>query len=144
MDDDKSGKLDIKEFTKAMRELRIGLTDPDIERLFNLFDINHDGQISYPEFLKILAGEMPEKRKEIVKAAFKKLDKDNDNVITIDDLRTVFSAEKHPDVVAKLKTESEILAEFLETFEQHYSIIVFFMLDKLGIASGIKRWESNS
>lgn len=124
MDDDKSGKLEAQEFAKGMKELRVGLNDEDIKRLFSMFDINHDGTISYNEFLKILMGEMNEFRTQVVDAAFKKLDKNGDGVITMDDLKDVYTASRHPDVVAKHKTEGEILAEFLDTFEQHYSIVV--------------------
>ncbi len=130
MDDDRSGKLDTHEFTKAMKELRIGLSDSDIERLFNLFDMNRDGQISYAEFLRIVTGEMNETRKQLVEAAFKKLDKNGDGVITVDDLKDVYKASRHPDVVAKRRTEGEVLAEFLDTFEQHYSILVSFLAVK--------------
>ena len=124
MDDDRSGKLDTREFSKAMKELRIGLSDSDIDRLFNLFDLDHDGQISYAECLRIVTGEMNEARKQLVDAVFKKLDKNGDGVITVDDLKDVYKANRHPDVLAKRRTEGEILAEFLDTFEQHYSIVV--------------------
>lgn len=128
MDDDKSGKLDTQEFTKAMKELRIGLQDSDIARLFALFDINHDGTISYAEFMKIVAGEMNEARQQVIEAAFKKLDKTGDGIVTIEDLRDFYKAGRHPDVLAKRRTEGEILAEFLDTFEQHYSILVIIII----------------
>lgn len=124
MDDDKSGKLNYQEFAKAMKELRIGLQEEDLKKLFKLFDLNKDGEISYPEFLKMICGEMNDFRKQIVDEAFKKLDRTGDGVVTIDDLKDWYSASRHPDVITKRKTESEILAEFLDTFEQHYSILV--------------------
>lgn len=124
MDDDRSGKLDAQEFSKAMKELRFGISEEDIARLFSMFDMNHDGTISYNEFMRMVAGEMNETRKLIVEAAFKKLDKNGDGVVNIDDLKDVYHANRHPDVIAKRKSEGEILAEFLDTFEQHYAIIV--------------------
>lgn len=124
MDDDKSGKLDYQEFTKAMKELRMGLQEGDVERLFRLFDLNKDGEIAYAEFLRTVCGEMNDFRKQIVDQAFAKLDRDGNGVVTIDDLKDWYSASRHPDVITKRKTESEILAEFLDTFEQHYSMLV--------------------
>lgn len=124
MDDDRSGKLNLSEFSKAMRELRIGLQSNDIQKLFKAFDINNDNEISYPEFLKIICGDMNEFRKQLVDRVYDKLDRNHDGTVTIDDIKDVYNASKHPDVMTKRKTENEILAEFLDTFEQHYSIIV--------------------
>ncbi len=107
-----------------MKELRIGVGEEETKRLFSMFDINHDGSISYNEFLKIVMGDMNETRRQVVEAAFKKLDKNGDNVITLDEVKDLYSASRHPDVMAKRKTEGEILEEFLETFEQHYDILV--------------------
>jgi hypothetical protein len=124
MDDDKSGKLDYHEFSKAMKELRMGLQETDLQKLFKLFDLNKDEEISYPEFLRMVCGEMNEFRRQIVDQAFNKLDRNKDGVVTIDDLKDWYNASRHPDVITKRKTESEILDEFLDTFEQHHSILV--------------------
>ena len=124
MDDDRSGKLNLSEFSKAMRELRIGLQSNDIQKLFKAFDINNDNEISYPEFFKIICGDMNEFRKQLVDRVYDKLDRNHDGTVTIDDIKDVYNASKHPDVMTKRKTENEILSEFLDTFEQHYSIIV--------------------
>ena len=39
------------------------------------------------------------------------------------DIEGVYSAKQHPDVKAGRMTEQEILQEFLDTFELHYSLI---------------------
>lgn len=52
--------------------------------------------------------------------AWAKLDKDSNGVIDILDLRGVYSGSDHPDVKSGRKTEEEVLAEFLETFEIHH------------------------
>ena len=49
-------------------------------------------------------------------ALFKKLDKDGNNWVDINDVRGTYNAKKHPDVVAGKKTEDQILQEFLQTF----------------------------
>eukprot|EP00339_Tiarina_fusa_P016332 CAMPEP_0117023572 /NCGR_PEP_ID=MMETSP0472-20121206/17580_1 /TAXON_ID=693140 ORGANISM="Tiarina fusus, Strain LIS" /NCGR_SAMPLE_ID=MMETSP0472 /ASSEMBLY_ACC=CAM_ASM_000603 /LENGTH=64 /DNA_ID=CAMNT_0004729731 /DNA_START=2362 /DNA_END=2559 /DNA_ORIENTATION=+ len=53
--------------------------------------------------------------------AFKKLDKTNNGVLSLDDIRGVYNAKHHPDVKSGKKTEDEILGEFLETFEEHHA-----------------------
>jgi len=63
-------------------------------------------------------------RRGIVMKAFKKLDKDGSGEINVDDLKGVYDASRHPDVIARKRTEEDILTEFLDTFEQHYSYAV--------------------
>ena len=56
MDDDNSRTLSINEFTKACREFRVGISDEYIPTIFNAFDINHDGNLNFDEFLCTLRG----------------------------------------------------------------------------------------
>merc|ERR1712048_794234 len=73
-------------------------------------------------FLRAIRGEMNPQRKRIVMQAFAKLDKDNNGWIDINDVRGVYNATKHPDVVSGKKTEEQILQEFLETFETAHNM----------------------
>jgi len=56
-------------------------------------------------------------RRELVMRAFSKFDKDGNGIIDINDVKGVYNAAHHPDVLNGKKTEEEVLAEFLETFE---------------------------
>jgi Ca2+-binding EF-hand superfamily protein len=58
MDDDRSMDLDLYEFKKAIKDFRVGVSDRDTERLFNIFDRDRSGKISYDEFLRSVRGEM--------------------------------------------------------------------------------------
>jgi Ca2+-binding EF-hand superfamily protein len=53
------------------------------------------------------------------KKAFKVLDHDSSGKIDINDIRPSYNAKQHPDVQQGKKTEDEVLAEFLDTFEDH-------------------------
>ena len=61
-------------------------------------------------------------RKKMVAQAFKKLDKDGNGWVDINDIKGVYNAQKHPDVASGKKTEEQILQEFLETFETHHAM----------------------
>ena len=61
-------------------------------------------------------------RKKLVAQAFNKLDKDRGGFIDINDIKGVYNATKHPDVLSGKKTEEQILLEFLETFETQHSM----------------------
>lgn len=52
--------------------------------------------------------------------AFKVMDKDNSNHIDMSDIKQMYNAKKHPDVMAGKKTEDEVLFEFLETFDTNH------------------------
>jgi hypothetical protein len=67
-------------------------------------------------------GELNEFRRGIIEKAFRKIDKDGSGEIDIDDIKDLYNATKHPDVVQGRKTEQQILVEFLETFETHHNI----------------------
>lgn len=54
MDDDDSKFLSIAEFKKAMRESSLMLQDSEMTALFNLFDTDGGGTISYEEYMHIL------------------------------------------------------------------------------------------
>ena len=122
MDDNNSRSLDIYEFTKAVKDYMLGFSDAEIKTLFNYFDSSRDGSVDYDEFIRILRGPMNPARKKFVAQAYNKLDKDRSGYIDINDIKGVYNASKHPDVLQGKKTEEQILLEFLETFETHHSL----------------------
>jgi len=86
---------------------------------------------------------MNEFRKNLIIEAFKKMDRDGSGDLTVNKIINIYSWEiykvyltrsiyfftyfrNHPDVKAKNKTETDVLNEFLETFEIHASMRVFF------------------
>jgi Ca2+-binding EF-hand superfamily protein len=113
MDDDNSKSLNKPEFNKAMQDFALGFTPKQCSDLFDYFDVDNGGTISYDEFLRAVRGPMNMARKKCVAQAFKKLDKDGNGWIDINDVRGVYNAKKHPDVIAGKKSEDDILKEFL-------------------------------
>ncbi len=63
-------------------------------------------------------------RVNLCERAFKIMDKDKSGMLNIDDIKDVYNAKMHPDVKSGKKTEEEVLGEFLDTFELHYSLNV--------------------
>ena len=123
MDDDNSKSLSLPEFTKAMHDYRIDISDPQLQLVFNAIDRDRSGVIDYDEFLRAVRGPMNSFRKGLVAKAFAKLDRDGSGVLDITDIKGVYNARGHPDVRSGKKTEEDILGEFLETFETHHNIL---------------------
>lgn len=78
--------------------------------------------MDYDEFVRGVRGEMNQFRRNIVMAAFKKIDRDQSGVLDLNDIKGVYNARNHPEVKSGKKTEDEVLGEFLETFEAHHAL----------------------
>lgn len=124
MDDNESKTLDKQEFSKALRDYRITQDPNEVDIIFRLFDRDGNGEINYDEFLRTIVGKMNDRRRTIVTVAFKKFDADGNGCINIEDLKGRYNAKNHPDVKMGKKSEEDVLYEFLDTFEQHYSLSV--------------------
>ena len=122
MDDNNSGTLDIQEFWKAICDFRVPVSPEECRQLFDLFDNDDNGEVSYDELMRNVAGEMNQNRKAFVQKAFKKIDIDGSGVLDKADIKRNYNAKMHPDVKKGIKTEDEVLAEFLDTFEVHHSL----------------------
>ena len=105
MDDDNSRTLSQYEFTKACRDFKIGIADENMHVLFKAFDRNNDGVINFDEFLYSIRGELSKARMDLIKHAFQKLDRDASGFIELSDIKGLYRAERHPDVIGGKKTE---------------------------------------
>ena len=122
-DDDNSKTVNLNEFKKFCHDYRLGFNEDEVKELFKKFDKDNSGNIDYDEFIYNIEGEMNNFRKNIVKKVFDKLDKNKNGLIELDDIRENYNAKKHPDVVSGKKNEEEVLAEFLDNFEYHFSLL---------------------
>lgn len=124
VDRDRSGQVSIAEFSEIMKELKIDLSNEQINLIFKVFDLNKDGTLSYEEFMAGVRGRMSEHRLSLVNAVFDKLDPENQGYADIQFIFDSYLASKHPAVVEGRKTEEQVLAEFLDTFEVHHNLTV--------------------
>ncbi len=100
----------------------MGISEENIPTVFEAFDSNRDGTLNYDEFLMAIRGELNDFRRGLIEKAFRKIDKDNSGFLDIDDIKDIYNATKHPDVMQGKRTEQQILNEFLETFETHHNM----------------------
>jgi len=121
-DDNNSGSLDLAELTKAVRDFKVDLSSNEIKILFNILDSDQCGEIKYDEFLREIRGDMNQARRKLVDQAFSKLDTDKSGVIDFEEIKKIYNCKKHPDVISGKKTEDEVYAEFVETFQLHAAL----------------------
>jgi len=66
MDDDNSKSLNKPEFNKALTDYKLGFTTAENATLFEYFDVDSSGTISYDEFIRAVRGPMNMTRKKVV------------------------------------------------------------------------------
>lgn len=60
---------------------------------------------------------MNKSRLDLIIQAYNKLDKNQDGIITIEDLKGVYNVTKHPKYLNGEWSEDQILRKFLDTFD---------------------------
>lgn len=123
MDDDESGSLSLREFGKACKDFRIGISEENVPALFSMFDANGDGTLAYDEFLQAVRGELNPRRLVVVRKAFSKIDASGNGVLELDEVKAAYVSTKHPDVIQGKRSGENVLCEFLETFEAHHNMM---------------------
>ena len=112
-----SHKLEFSEFENLCNTYRLNLSADELSALFSSFDVDNSNKIDYDELLRTLVGVMNEYRINLIKKVFSTLDRNNNGQIEIEDIKGMYNASRHPEVVAGKKTEQEILGEWLDNFE---------------------------
>jgi hypothetical protein len=84
-----------------------------VHYLFVLSDVIEFSFVSFCD----TQGQLNERRRGLVHLAFKKIDKDGNGELDVQDIISTYDASKHPDVIAGKRSAGEILREFLDTFD---------------------------
>ncbi|GBM34021.1 Calcyphosin-like protein [Araneus ventricosus] len=119
IDDNGNGVLSFEEFKKGLHDSGFdrSMDDFEMEELFQTFDRDNSGSISYDEFLRAIRPKMSPNRFKIVEKAFSKLDRTGDGVVTYHDLKDVYNVRYHPFYQNGQLSEKELFLRFLANFE---------------------------
>ena len=123
IDENGDKKISFKEFEKMFKRYRFNISQIEINNLFNYFDKDGSGFIDYGEFIGGILGDLNEFRKGILKQVFEKLDKNETGFITVGQLRETYNPKEHPLVRQGKRSEDEILGDFIDILEYHFSLL---------------------
>ena len=87
IDDDGSKTLSRRELKEGMELYGVPLTTAELDVIFKEFDRNGDSTVSITEFLREIRGGMNLRREDLVKDAFKCIDKDGSGICTFAELK---------------------------------------------------------
>ena len=123
IDENSDKRIQFSEFEKMFKRYRFNLSQTEINNLFNYFDKDGSGYIDYGEFIGGILGDLSKFRKDILKQVFDKLDKDETGTITVGQLREAYNPKEHPLVRQGKRSEDEILGDFIDSLEYHFSLL---------------------
>ncbi len=94
----------MNEFKKSMFDLKISdFSEQELGTMFNHFDKNRDGRISYSEFTKTLRGVLSEQRLDLIERVFRSLDAKAKGWIDFKEMLGAYNSRRHPDVISGRK-----------------------------------------
>ena len=116
-DKNNKGLIDFINFEKICQTLKLNISNNEITNIFKTFSIDYNNRMNYDNFIYTLRGQLSPTRLELIRAAFNKLPVNNFNSIRIEDLKSSFKAENHPDVINGNQIKEMIFNEFVEELE---------------------------
>ena len=120
MDKDGSNCLSKEELFNGLQKYGLReCTLADVDVLLKHFDRDGSGTISLTEFFRALRGHMPKRRVELVRQAYKILDVNGDENITLEELARAYDVSGHPAVKKGEKTPEQVLKEFSASWDKN-------------------------
>ena len=86
-DKDGNGRISTKELKGVMKSLGQNVTDAEVQSMIKKVDLNHDGEIDFEEFVKMMNACKPTTDEEKLKDAFRVFDKDGNGYITVEEMK---------------------------------------------------------
>jgi len=86
----------------------------ELRSIYDHFDKNRDGRVSFQEFIDVLKSDMAPIRENAIRYAYNILDHEARGYLIFDNLRANFIASEHPLVRMKELTLEQVMTEFDE------------------------------
>jgi Ca2+-binding EF-hand superfamily protein len=120
IDTENEQELDYSTFRKACEDFNFELTEDECKELFLAFTKEETTKVNYDEFIRILRGELLEKRKELVENVFKDIDKENKGGLSLDELMNLYNPKGSYEFMYQNENEESAKKIFENTFKENH------------------------
>ncbi len=100
-----------------IEQMQLNISQDDLINFYSILDYTQSNKVSSDEIIRIIKGEIPEKRKILIVSKFALMDKEKNGVIPINLVKNVYNAKFHPDSFLGKKSQEDVYKEFLYTFD---------------------------
>ena len=116
-EDKTTNTTNLETLLSTIKLLQLDINPDDIINFYACLDYTQSGKVSTDEILRVIVGEISERRKISIITKFGEMDKNKTGYLPILFLKKVYNAKFHPDCFLRKKPENEVLDEFMFTFE---------------------------
>jgi calcium-dependent protein kinase len=117
LDQDKSGTLTLREFSKVL-ESKYDFTDDQIKGLFASMNTSGDDEVHYTEFLAAMVSTRVAMHDQLLRSTFRRFDTDNNGCIEKDDLKKVIGDDYEGEDLEKLMEEADVNKDGKISYEE--------------------------
>ena len=114
-----SSMISLDNFLYISSSFNFNITPEELELIFNFFDKEKKGSINYNNLIQAIIGQITPNRENVIKNIFESFNKDNNGNVSLNELKTLFNASRHPDVINQKRSRGEIYGEFLDNIETY-------------------------
>ena len=120
IDTENEQELDFSTFKVACEKFNFELTEDECKELFLAFTKEETTKVNYDEFIRILRGELIEKRKNLVENVFKSIDKENKGGLSVDELIQIYNPKGSYEFLYNKESEENSKKIFENTFKENH------------------------
>ena len=120
IDTENEQELDFSTFKVACEKFNFELTEDECKELFLAFTKEETTKVNYDEFIRILRGELIEKRKNLVENVFKSIDKENKGGLSVDELIQLYNTKGSYEFLYNKENEENAKKIFENTFKENH------------------------
>ena len=117
LEDKSTNSTSIENFISVLEQMELKINQDDLINFYSILDYNQSNKVATDEILRLIKGEIPEKRKILIVSKFSLMDKEKTGYIPISLVKDAFNFKFHPDAFLGKKTCEEVYKEFLYTFD---------------------------
>ena len=113
-------EFDYSTFKSACEQFDFQLNEEDIKELFLAFTKEETTKVNYDEFIRILRGELPPNRKELVESVFKSINAENKEGLSIEEIFGLYNPKGSYELLYQNENEENSKKIFEDTFNENH------------------------